>query len=673
MRALSIGAAFFAMLLSALGGCTSIEKNDSPRAPQDPKFGGVRVEMVESAPDGVFPMYVEEDYRRVDARSVLRLRFDSPVAPDQVEQTEGWKTMARVLDEIAELQTRYRALVSRAGVLSAKDEAATTAFQTDLRAYDKAFNELFDRLSDSGPSALMSKAEMGELMVRAARPPKQDPFVVLMRTIEEKRKELYRQAEAHATAASSHHVVVRAYLLPQVGDVKQLHVPGYDGLSARILAFNRYALPVPTAAELARLQAELAGAQLVQSAVLEIQANQDVIENEAKSLLRDLRERLHRLIGSYREAAGLLANAGSEDVLRALQDLNTTEATQLAESLRSLRSAGRLTETSLDAVGRHAEAVRRSLEQPSLAEVLSLIDALKRLKQALADLDNSVRQVGAGLKEVGELLPAVAEQAAGTAERHLKQRLNKLRDDTLDRISQANKSIWERLPQTKAAIEVLLTGDGALLNSTSKLSRGVAELPISEPGVIPRPLDNLQDALLNLRQSAIAPGDSVEMRVSFVPSVNGVPDLENPQKEFRYTAETRLMGWHRRFSGDLIFARAVSGPGSDKFKPNVGVSLEWHRYERDKPKSVWNRLDPGFGFHAANLDQDDDQTVELGAGINASLWNGLIRVGYGYNLGVESDRTYWWLGFGLFGALNKLNDPGASGSGQPSYAENPVP
>jgi hypothetical protein len=61
-------------------------------------------------------------------------------------------------------------------------------------------------------------------------------------------------------------------------------------------------------------------------------------------------------------------------------------------------------------------------------------------------------------------------------------------------------------------------------------------------------------------------------------------------------------------------------------------------------------------FHAANLDQNPNQTVELGAGVNVSVWNGLIRLGYGYNLSVQEDRPYVWIGFGLFGMPNRLND-----------------
>jgi hypothetical protein len=41
--------------------------------------------------------------------------------------------------------------------------------------------------------------------------------------------------------------------------------------------------------------------------------------------------------------------------------------------------------------------------------------------------------------------------------------------------------------------------------------------------------------------------------------------------------------------------------------------------------------------------------------VNASVFGGLLRVGYGWNLSVSSHRQYVWIGLGLFGALNRLN------------------
>jgi hypothetical protein len=174
-----------------------------------------------------------------------------------------------------------------------------------------------------------------------------------------------------------------------------------------------------------------------------------------------------------------------------------------------------------------------------------------------------------------------------------------------------------------------------------------------EPGTIPRPLDNLEDAILDLRRSGITVGDSVEVEVGFI-NKNSPNAL--PEKTIQYSGQAVLAGVHRQFSGDMIFARSVRGTGSDEFKPNVGVSAEWHSYDRSSPDGFWNWLDPGIGLHAANLDQSPDQTVELGAGVNMSLWGGLLRVGYGWNLSVNKDREYYYVGFGLFGLLNQLNN-----------------
>ena len=165
-------------------------------------------------------------------------------------------------------------------------------------------------------------------------------------------------------------------------------------------------------------------------------------------------------------------------------------------------------------------------------------------------------------------------------------------------------------------------------------------------------LEQAKDTQIDLRRSGIALGDDIEVKVNFKAGQGSAAR----DKTLTYTGEAVLTGLHRRYSGDVIFTRARNGPGSDSYKPNAAVTLEWHHFSRKERYKFLNWLDPGAGFHAANLDQNQDQTVELGAGVNLSVWNGLIRIGYGYNLSVKQDRPYYWIGFGLFGMLNRLND-----------------
>ena len=108
----------------------------------------------------------------------------------------------------------------------------------------------------------------------------------------------------------------------------------------------------------------------------------------------------------------------------------------------------------------------------------------------------------------------------------------------------------------------------------------------------------------------------------------------------------------------IIFSKTFEGSANKDFIPNIGLSLEWHNFVREKPNSIWNKLDPGFGFHATFLDQDSEESVETGGGINLSIIGGMIQVGYGYNISSDQNNEYWFFGFGLFSLLGQLRDSG---------------
>ncbi|MFH1737529.1 MAG: hypothetical protein ABIH23_00880, partial [bacterium] len=65
-------------------------------------------------------------------------------------------------------------------------------------------------------------------------------------------------------------------------------------------------------------------------------------------------------------------------------------------------------------------------------------------------------------------------------------------------------------------------------------------------------------------------------------------------------------------------------------------------------------LEPGIGIHATSLHQGGS-TVEVGTGLGVSLWGDLVTGGYGWNLGVQSDRQYYFVGIGILDLLHKMN------------------
>jgi hypothetical protein len=64
----------------------------------------------------------------------------------------------------------------------------------------------------------------------------------------------------------------------------------------------------------------------------------------------------------------------------------------------------------------------------------------------------------------------------------------------------------------------------------------------------------------------------------------------------------------------------------------------------------WQLFDPGIGMSAAGISTDDD-SFQPGIGAHLSFFYDILKVGYGYNLAADADRGYFFVGIGLFEAL----------------------
>ncbi|MEE8105707.1 MAG: hypothetical protein V3T86_09255 [Planctomycetota bacterium] len=131
-----------------------------------------------------------------------------------------------------------------------------------------------------------------------------------------------------------------------------------------------------------------------------------------------------------------------------------------------------------------------------------------------------------------------------------------------------------------------------------------------------------------------------------------------------FEVRARQFGWRLHGSAAVVFARAASGapgraPGNEAsanrkdWKLNAAALAMGHYRFRDPNwlGRVHNTLNTGIGLHLASLDMEDD-AVEFGMGFSASVLDGLLVGGYGWNLMSESDREYYFIGLDLFAMLN---------------------
>lgn len=164
-------------------------------------------------------------------------------------------------------------------------------------------------------------------------------------------------------------------------------------------------------------------------------------------------------------------------------------------------------------------------------------------------------------------------------------------------------------------------------------------------------LGGLPSGRIALRKLGIKHGDRMDVRVVIERQRNGVTTTD----QITFNARMVQIGIYSKIGGNLIYARADSGPGTAQtWKPNAAASLEWHYrtiYADSGGEKLWNWLDPGFGVHIASLDQIEDQATELGIGLNASIWGGFLQGGVGYNLNASKDHVYYYFGIDLLKVL----------------------
>lgn len=631
----------FCILIAAL---VSLVRCDQAYCAQQggPDFRGITLDMVEIAHDGIYPLESGDPFRKVDANAVLKLTFSKPQLPAKLVISENWKSIDEILRQTDLLLIAYEEISREAAAFVERKDVAQWKTKVERNFY-KPYSELIRKLMQSDTPAV-SKDDV-PLLVDLADKRNTSFLQVLFEHLTEKRKEFYQRAEQFARDKDQYEVMVRGFLLPQVGDMQQLHIPGYDNIPGRALQpISRTGL-IPTEAEAKRLNAENNGAKMVKTAIEEIKANESVIKDHIAKLVEQAKERLAVLVKDFQE----LRDRRDEDVIKQLDTIGTQHVNSINAELKRFQEDISLFRKLEQKIGEF----RKIKYEDALELIMFLLQKQSEGAAILADIKTLADRVSTWPGRI-EIINEHAEAA-------LKEVFDKQGQAASDKVSaflagirpdvqKATRSLSSDLPEVTAALTYLFN-EGFLKNGNDIL-RAAAVLDPTEPGVIPRPLDNLEDAVLDLRRAGITVGDAVEVNVAFLNKSN--PAV--PEKTITYSGEAVLTGLHRRFSGDLIFAKAVNGAGSDEFKPNVGVSVEWHYYDREKPRGFLNWLDPGIGIHAANLDQDSSQTVELGAGVNVSLWGGLTRVGYGWNISVKKDREYYWIGFSLFGLLNQLNN-----------------
>ncbi len=607
---------------------------------------GIELRMTEVARDGRFAVSPNDRFRKVDANSTLRLEFTMPQLPSDLEASPEWRGLTDALRMLRSLAERFQRLSEVAQSILASGATGDTAFERQADSLAARYDRFLDFLV---AQSILTDDQLDSLMLKRTN----DPYTALAEEIHRQRASLHANAARLAEQAESYEVVLRAFLLPKSGGREALHIPGYDNLPQGDFRPLDPTGLLPTAEDAARLRAELEAARKVTLAIRELRRNGAGIETNVRELLSDLSTKVTTFVDRARtELIGKLPENW--------EDLLSEEFIASLPSVTVLDVPGLIRELNHD-VTRIRELVALAQRiRDTLSPLPGADRALAALEEIVAHADTFLttsRAIIDGIPQSQERIAAITEalsrMASATVDTALGDSVESLRDNVVGTLRGSLAGIETELPNTTSALDVVVQffnlGVVDNVNALKKLDG-------EDVVYIPHPLTDLKPAELDLRYAGIAVGDEVLFTADIRPIEPDDPPLRARPASAKYQVGVTLAGWHTRYDSNVIFSRTFAGDASDDFRSNVALSLELHHFDRQKPNSFLNKLDPGLGLHAAFLDQDDEQSVEMGGGCNLSILDGLVRVGVGFNVTAGKDREYWFFGFGLFGLLGSVRD-----------------
>jgi len=176
----------------------------------------------------------------------------------------------------------------------------------------------------------------------------------------------------------------------------------------------------------------------------------------------------------------------------------------------------------------------------------------------------------------------------------------------------------------------------------------------------PRLLDDLVPGTILLHRTPADHGDQIDVTAELVRREG---DEYKVARTATRTFEIGRFGLVSQLSADASFLKQR---GDDHFRTAPSAAWTLHYRVRNRPDDswlidAWQLFDPGIGMSAAGISTDDD-SFQPGIGGHLSFFYDIVKVGYGYNLAADADRGYFFVGIGLFEALEGVGSLFGSGT-----------
>lgn len=627
----------------------------------DKLHSDVAMEMTEHAHDGPFTVPVDRIVQ-VDANSDLLLNFDAKEiqrieASDGVSSNVEWKRVNELLSTVKSLEKERNHINESRLTIDLRNSQQVTDYREKVRTFNLKVNSLLtvNGLRSYGFEDL-STQELDQILLGTfdgGAPEPSKLYQNLARWLNEEIKKL-RSDTAVFQKSLNRMVEVQALHEPRVGEAKYLHIDGYDNLPAGdFQPIDRKGLNM-TPAEQKRLSAEIKMAKAAAKSIREIQGQGAEAKATIRGVLQDFKNQLNPL----KQALDEQPKAWGTTIDSLLLNLKQIRDAAQSGARKSAASQGIVVIENMQNI---VNGLRETQELQDIIEIFksgdlelvlvgptNLFGKIKEYKTRLTGMKNAAKKLPVEVQKLGAVLGNLPSGTQGSLNQFVSQQATAL-------LNQFATTIPASMPQTQAAVRLVLEVLGGSLPGIQ------ASDTLKEPQAIPRSVDNLVPARVELTKAGLTLGDRISVKVRMYNQTDGDNSQKTSEKQVTYKVEAALMGLHRRIGADLIFARGFGSSMARDWKPNVAARAEWHYLFRKDPalnkqptrEKTWNWIDPGVGLHLANLDQGTD-SVEIGIGINISFWEGLLSGGYGHNLG--TDRQYIFIGLNLLNVLNQARD-----------------
>lgn len=608
--------------------------------------GGTKIAITEIADDGSHEVKPGVAVAPIDARSRIVLAFDSAALSGKSENESRWKSLQAVLEEIKELGAQRTAAIAALTAAKGSDDAAIKEAQRLAFTYSTKFLDFKGRVRKIIGEDVFKPIDLAA--TRRAR----EGRGLLQELADWASNELASLTPTSgAIAEKSPKVLVEivAFLEPAGQDRKPIHVDNYDQLPEGILKpLPRTGLQI-SSEEQAKLNQDLEYAKQAAQSIDEIRQQKDALIRELMNFRGDLRGRLQQTLNTAEQQAQQLRDR-VETVGLGVDGADQTAAILVA--VPALASTAK----SLDNISVSIKGLKLQLES---LDRLRSYDFNNGIGPAMESFSSTQAIVSLGsLQNEFQALPGQIAAAANQAATSVKGLTAEQEAVVAKEISSLKADLTSNALGTFGQVTAMVPATTAMLNAWEKMFKAAREqagasntLGQNIVPVIQRDLNDLVPATVDLRRSGVKNGDYLSIKVR-VRDADGSKLLEEKSYDFLIGS----MGWHREYTGQLLFASATSGPTKNQFQANAGVIVTWKYGHRNPVGSAkfFDWLQPGLGVHATSLHQGSS-TVEVGSGVALSLWDDLITGGYGWNLGVTANKPYFFVGIGILDLLHKMN------------------